>query len=90
MHPCHRRGDGNRPFKIYEELRDHLIHGLTRSISEETQEMLFAFKYRSHFKLSEEQYERESDDAKWMAQTVWELEAERDNLKSRSGKDMYN
>ena len=47
--------------------------------------MLFAFRYRRVFKLSERQFEEESDDAKWLARTIWALEAERDNLKSRSG-----
>lgn len=48
--------------------------------------MLFAYRYRSHFQLTEAEYEAESDDSKWLARTVWALEAERDNLKSRSGK----
>lgn len=47
--------------------------------------MLFAFRYRSHFGLSEEEFERESSDALWLARTVWALEAERDNLKTGSG-----
>lgn len=47
--------------------------------------MLFEFKYRDHFKLSGEQYRQESDDDKWLMQTVWALLDERDNLNKGSG-----
>ena len=52
--------------------------------------MLFAFRYRSYFRLSEAQFESESDDAKWLARTIWALEAERDNLRSISGNTPQN
>lgn len=67
-----------------------VVHGRRQSISPETAEVLFAFRYRSHFHLSEAQYEQESDDAKFFAQAIWTLEAQRDNLKKKRQDTIHN
>lgn len=43
------------------------------------------YKYRSHFHLSVEEFEREPWEALFQARLIWSLEARRDNLSKGSG-----
>lgn len=55
------------------------------NIPEDIQDDLFMFRYRSHFHLSVEEFEREPWEALFQARLIWSLEARRDNLSKGSG-----
>lgn len=47
--------------------------------------MLFEYKYRERYRLSGEQFRQETDDDRWLMQTIWALLDERGNLNKGSG-----